>query len=191
MKKKYLAFVLALVVMVGVGVAYTQNMGNLQGKFTMVKATPYGTWTLDPSSPSGTRSVSRDDEILVFNVKAGSTTDVNFTEGANIDLSFIASDPTRGDIDGSVDGTEVLLRNSMGYEIGKGYIIPYSGDLAYASIYFTSSVGVSAGATGTYSLHTDTSTLLSEDAGEDDSLTISLSYGKVNPVSLTSNTLTY
>ncbi|MFA5855178.1 MAG: hypothetical protein WC846_02740 [Candidatus Gracilibacteria bacterium] len=32
MKKKYLAFVLALVVMAGAGVAYTQNMGDLQGK---------------------------------------------------------------------------------------------------------------------------------------------------------------
>ncbi|MFA5855177.1 MAG: hypothetical protein WC846_02735 [Candidatus Gracilibacteria bacterium] len=52
MKKKYLAFVLALVVMAGAGVAYTQNMGDLQGKFHMgAKTVKMDTVKTAPTTP--------------------------------------------------------------------------------------------------------------------------------------------
>jgi len=193
MKKKYLAFILALVVMAGVGVAYTQNMGNLQGKFPIggslapIKVISLSeTWSLDPSSPSGDHDTDTNDKILIFNIKAGAT-DVDFTAGLNIDFSFTADN----DFNSSANGTEVSLLDATGMEVGKGYIVIYSGSQAYASVYFTVSDGVASGATGTYSLYTDTATLLNEDTGEDDPFGVSLLHASGGATAIAGHTLNY
>lgn len=155
---------------------------DLQGRFS----TNTKDWSMqvDSSSPSGTRTVSSSDGIIIFNLKLP----VKNTLALGSQFTVVLE--TDGDIDPLADGT-VLTLKANGKTVGTGTLTlvdPSIPNEATALITTTSAVGLKADKSTTFTVITDTSAILAEDAGEDDELTVSVEY---NGKKITGSALTY
>ena len=155
---------------------------DLQGSFG--KPTKVWTMELAAASPSGTRTVSSSDEVLLFDLTLPQKNVL--AVGSTFQVYFM----TDSDLDPLADGTVVSLK-ADGSTIGTGTFtlvdptIPSEGS---ALITTTSAVSLKAGKTMTFTVLADTATILAEDAGVDDNVSVSVEYNGKN---ITGNSLRY
>ncbi len=155
---------------------------DLQGRF----GTPTRAWTmaLSTASPSGTRTVSVSDDVLLFEM----TLPIKNTlaVGSRFEVAFT----TDSDLDPIADGTTVNLKVD-GTTVGTGtfnLVDPSIPDEGTATVTTTSIVKLKAGTPVTFTVNTNTASILAEDAGVDDELTVEVEY---NGKSVTGNVLKY
>ncbi|MEK9159687.1 MAG: hypothetical protein AAB383_03070 [Patescibacteria group bacterium] len=155
---------------------------DLQGRFG--KPTKAWEMTLSPSSPSGSYAVSASDSVLYFDMTL--PTDNGLTLGS----IFIVSFATDLDLDPLADGTTVSLKDGA-TTIGTGtfaLVDPSNPSEGTAVITTTKAVSLTAGTAKTFTITTNTSEILTEDAGDDDPLTVRVEH---NGKSVTGNALIY
>lgn len=143
---------------------------DLQGRFGT--STTKWTMELSDSSPSGARTVSASDDILAFDITL--PTKNTLAVGSQFTVSFA----TDGDIDPLADGTTVTLK-ANGKTVGTGtfsLVDPSIPNEGTALITTTTSVALKGGKATTFTVNTDTASILAEEAGMDDPLTMSVEY---------------
>ena len=171
-------FLLVLTLVFSLVLSACASGEDLQGKFGTPSVV---TMTLSSSSPSGSRSVGASDDFLVFDMKASTTK--TLAVGTKFQIALAAD----ADIDtASAAGLKVYLKKK-GTTIGEGTLSVVDGSLVEGTLELTSELKLSTTSTE-LTLNTNTSLLLAEDAGVDDPLTATLTYGTT---SVTGNTVNY
>lgn len=163
--------------------ACTTSGEDLQGRFGGSSKVAVG-MTLSDSSPSGARSVSASDDVMIFELKAtGKTT---LPAGA----TFLVSFKTDGDLDPAASGTSTVKLMVDGKEVGSGtFNLVDASKTEEGTATITTSSVVTLGVKATsFEVNTNTAALLAEDAGVDDPLTVSVEY---NGNLVTGNTVNY
>jgi len=178
MKSKAPIAIFGLVLTLGVAFFFL-NGADLQGRFGTFKSPVIA---LSDSSPSGARSVSSNDQVMIIDMKAIAT-DSYIAKGKTFELSFA----TDADFDALAHLDPVYLKQGATI-IAEGLINKLSDSQAEASLELASPISIAAGDTETYSVTMNTSHVLSTTTGEDESLDITFEFlGK----SILGNTLTY
>lgn len=155
----------------------------LQGRFTTPTVKEW-TMELSDSSPSRARMVSASDDIIIFDL----TLPIKNTLA--VGSQFTVTFATDMGLDPLSDGTLVTLK-ANGKTIGTGTFslvdpsIPSEGT---ALVTTTVAVSLKAGKSTTFTINTDTTAILDEEAGVDDPLTVSVEY---NGKAITGGTMMY
>ena len=175
----------AVGLLVVLGASFFASGSSLQGRFI-----GGGAISLSSSSPSGSRSVSVADDIFAFNVTA---TAVRPSVIQDQDVLFFKFSSSAGDIDpANGEGGRMSLTDSSGNEVGHGYVITYEAAgnpfYAYGAVVMLDTVTVAAAGTETLTLTLDSTSLIDEDSGVDDTLVVSMRYGTAT---VTGNTVNY
>jgi hypothetical protein len=143
---------------------------DLQGKFPSSTKVAVSLAT-STSSPSGARSVSASDDILLVDATASAA--MLLTAGKTFTFTLVTTDPI---IDTSAAaGVKVTLKNGS-KTIGEGYTTILDASTVTATITVTSALSLNTTAK-TLTVNTDTASILAERAGVDDEVTASLTYG--------------
>lgn len=162
-KKNAIWIVVILIAIVLLGVYLFGSGSDLQGRFGVFSGPGSGSdmLTLADSSPSGSRTVSVADTVMVFDLNSA------IDSGESLRLRM------KSDADFNLDTTDVVT----------AYLYLSSEKVAEAEVSFSSVYNASAKfelpsglAVGTYSIQLNTAELLDEDAGTDDPLNLTLSY---------------
>lgn len=183
-RTKYLA-ALVLVLVFG-GMVVAQQSGYLQGRIV-----GGGTVSLSTSSPSGAKTVSTNDEIMALDLKASSTAQASIYAGTAL-LFTINTDAN--DLSIASVGSRVSILDQFGAEAGYGYIELDSYSQAWVTIYLKKDLQASAGTTSTFPIMADTDTILADDAGVDDPVTVTVQIDKGTAAGnqkISGNTMTY
>ena len=155
---------------------------DVQGRF----GTKTKEWSMELSeaSPSGIQVVATSSDVLAFDITLPAKNTLAI--GSQFTVSFL----TDGDIDPLADGTTVTLK-ANGKNIGTGTFslvdpsIPSEGT---ALITTTKAVSLKGGKATTFTVSTDTATILVEEAGVDEPLAMKVEY---NGETIAGNLLTY
>lgn len=166
--KKFLSLTMLSVVLL---TACTPSGEDLQGKFGGTGSATV-TMTLSPSSPSGAKTVSTNDNVLAFDLKASSRT--TLPAGS----TFLVTFDTDNDLDPASSGLTLVNLMVDGKTVGVGTfnlvdITKTAQGTAYVTT--TSVVNLTSKAK-TFTVSTDTETMLVDDSGIDDPLATSVEF---------------
>lgn len=129
------------------------------------------TFSLSSSSPSGPRSVSSTDDAFIFSVAADSEEEVTIKD-LTIKLSSDADfNMASGQIASLKSGSTTLASAPISVSSSSKASVSFSAEDGY------SLVEIAKGASDTLTFQLDSATLMDEDAGVDDPLTVSIDLG--------------
>lgn len=186
MKKRNLLILAgALLFILFIELSSTGTLSSLQGRLENLihesglrTLTTY--YTLDSSSPSGTRSaVSTSDVVFIFNASGGR----GIPSGTEFEFYFTTDE---GDINSTFDMSSISVYHE-GTEVMGGTIDALGTDSALAVLAVDERIPIDSGGE-TFTVSIDTVSLLEEDIGENDPLDITMT---VNGQDVEGNTLNY
>ncbi|MFA6024012.1 MAG: hypothetical protein WC777_02235 [Candidatus Gracilibacteria bacterium] len=190
MKSKTKVFSIAalgLLVVLGLSLYASGGLDSLQGKFSTASSA-LGTvnYALSTSSPSGSRTVSSSDDVLVMT--ASTTRSASIPAGSTFTVYFWTTIPAY--IDAAADGSTVYLKNGS-TTIGTGVVDRTDLGTAYATVTTTSRVSLTRTMPATLTVNIDSATVLDETPGEDDPFNVAFKYGSTWTEMVEGNVLNY
>ncbi len=178
MNKWLVAGLVIVAILIG---AYFVGGSSLQGRLT---SSEFDQMTADFSvwagSPSGARSVTIGDTLLIFDVTPLGSLGYGIKNGSKMDVTF---DVDSGDIGANANGLIVNLEDGRnlaccGPVVGTGFVVvtPQIDDQMTVEITLNQNIKIPTGTTASFTLRADTTNLLAVDPGVDDPLDITFKY---------------